>query len=88
MHKLIIGLMVIQPADTGMARRNEDIYRCYRNRAGFHTICCFSARRVIPAPRQPDTARAYTLRRPSGRRFYLGIKIHPDLLAAPSLGMA
>jgi len=26
---------------------------------------------MIPAPRQSDTARAYTLRRPTGRRFYL-----------------
>jgi hypothetical protein len=55
-----------------VARRDEDIYGCHRNRAGFHTLCDLSARRVTPALRQPDTARAYTLRRPSGRRFCLG----------------
>ena len=47
-----------QLANTGVARRNEDIYCCCRNRDGFHTLCGLSTRRVIPARRQPDTARA------------------------------
>jgi hypothetical protein len=42
-----------------MARRDEGIYRDCRNRIGLHTLCDLSARRVIPAQRQPDTARAY-----------------------------
>ena len=60
-----------QHGDAGMAWRDEALYCCCCHRDGFHTLRHLSARRVTPAPRQPDTARASTPRRPSGRRFYL-----------------
>ena len=36
-----------QPADPGMARRNEALYCCSRHRAGFHTLCGLPTRRMI-----------------------------------------
>ena len=36
-----------QPADPGMARRNEALYCCSRHRACFHTLCGLSTRRMI-----------------------------------------
>ena len=77
MHKIFIGLMVIfflgDPSLQTLAWLGEmkTLYCCCCHRDGFHTLRHLSARRVTPAPRQPDTARASTLRRPSGRRFYL-----------------